>query len=119
MGEKIFLSLIKNILDVPVSKILLLKQSPISDLELSTFERYFKIFLYLRFLNSGLWRFKLTNLRLKLIFGFILFLNEIDIVVLFKAIRSKWLYFLLELIFFFNNFKILDLRDFFKIPYVF
>ena len=37
-----------------VERILLLKQSPISDFELSSFERYFKIFLYFRFLNSGL-----------------------------------------------------------------
>ena len=37
----------------PVSKIFLLEHNPISDLELSNFDKCFKIFLYFKFLNSG------------------------------------------------------------------
>ena len=77
--------------DVPVSKIFLSEHNPISDLELSIFERYFKISLYLRFLYSGFSLFYLTSFKLKLIFGLILFLKDIDIIFLFKATLNKWL----------------------------
>ena len=67
-----------------------------SDLELSSFDKCFKISLYFKFLNSGFCLFKLTNFKLKFRFGLIRFLNEIDRVFLLSAILNKWLYFFLE-----------------------
>ena len=46
--------------EVPVSNIFLSEHNPISDLELSIFDKCFKISLYLRFLYSG---FSLFNLQ--------------------------------------------------------
>ena len=76
-------------MEVPVSKILLFEHSPISDLELSSFDKCFIISLYFKFLNSGFCLFKLTNFKSKFNFGLIRFLNEIDRSFFIRAILNK------------------------------
>ena len=91
------------------------EHKPISDFELLSLDKCFKISLYFKFLNSGFCLFKLTNLRLKFKLGVIRFRNEIDIFFLLRAILNKWLYFFFLLIFLFSKLKISDLKDGFLI----
>ena len=60
-----------------------------SDLELSSFDKCFKISLYFKFLNSGFCLFNLTNFKSKFKFGLIRFRSEIDKVFLLRAILNK------------------------------
>ena len=89
IGEKTLLFFTKSKFEVPVSKILLFEHNPISDFELSSFDKCFKISLYFKFLNLGFCLFKLTNFKSKFNVGLILFLREIDKVFLLSAILNK------------------------------
>ena len=64
-GEYNLLFLTRKMFEVPVSNIFLSEHNPISDLELSIFDKCFKISLYLRFLYSGFSLFNLTSFKLK------------------------------------------------------
>ena len=100
---------------MPVSKIFLFEHNPISDLELSSFDKVFNISLYFKFLNSGFCLFNLTNFKLKFKFGLIRFRNEIDKVFLLRAILNRWLYLFFYLKFLLVNLKYLILKMILKL----
>ena len=79
----------KSKFEVPVSKIFLLEHKPISDFELLSLDKFLRISLYFKFLNSGFSLFKLTNFRSKFKLGVMRLRNEIEIIFLLRAILNK------------------------------
>ena len=87
--EKIDVNVHYYLCDSLDEKIFLSEHKPISDFELSSFDKCFIISLYFKFLNSGFCLFNFTNFKSKFNFGLIRFLSEIDNIFLLTATLNK------------------------------
>ena len=76
-------------MEVALSNIFLLTTNPTSIFDVFIVDKYFNIFLYFKFLNSGFILLWLINLKLNFDLVFIFFLSEIEISLLSIATLNK------------------------------